>query len=106
MDSDNFVFVKGRIKELIIKGGENISPREIDDVLYQHPDVLEAAAFGDDCSHYGETVKAGVVLKNKDSVNEKDLIEHCSKILGKFKSPDNVYSVSYTHLTLPTKRIV
>ena len=91
MDSDNFVFVKGRIKELIIKGGENISPREIDDVLYQHPDVLEAAAFGDDCSHYGETVKAGVVLKNKDSVNEKDLIEHCSKILGKFKSPDNVY---------------
>ena len=91
MDSDNFVFVKGRIKELIIKGGENISPREIDDVLYQHPDVLEAAAYGDDCSHYGETVKAGVVLKNKDSVNEKDLIEHCSKILGKFKSPDNVY---------------
>ena len=91
MDSDNFVFVKGRIKELIIKGGENISPREIDDVLYQHPDILEAAAFGDDCSHYGETVKAGVVLKNKDSVSEKDLIEHCSKILGKFKSPDNIY---------------
>ena len=91
MDSDNFVFVKGRIKELIIKGGENISPREIDDVLYQHPDVLEAAAFGDDCSHYGETVKAGVVLKNKHSVNEKDLIEHCSKTLGKFKSPDNIY---------------
>ena len=91
MDSDNFVFVKGRIKELIIKGGENISPREIDDVLYQHPDILEAAAFGDDCTHYGETVKAGVVLKNKDSVSEKDLIEHCSKILGKFKSPDNIY---------------
>ncbi len=91
MDSDNFVFVKGRIKELIIKGGENISPREIDDVLYQHPDVLEAAAFGDHCSHYGETVKAGVVLKNKNSVNEKDLIEHCSKILGKFKSPDNIH---------------
>ena len=91
MDSDNFVFVKGRIKELIIKGGENISPREIDDVLYQHPDILEAAAFGDDCTHYGETVKAGVVLKNKDSVSEKDLIEHCSKILGEFKSPDNIY---------------
>ena len=91
MDHDNFVFVKGRIKELIIKGGENISPREIDDVLYQHPDVLEAAAFGDECSHYGETVKAGVVLKNKDSVTENDLINHCSKILGKFKSPEKIY---------------
>ena len=91
MDPDNFVFVKGRIKELIIKGGENISPREIDDVLYQHPEVLEAAAFGDDCSHYGETVKAGVVLKNKNSVTEIDLINHCSKILGKFKSPENIY---------------
>ena len=91
MDSENFVFVKGRIKELIIKGGENISPREIDDVLYQHPDVLEAAAFGDKCSHYGETVKAGVVLKNKDSVTEDDLINHCSKILGKFKSPESIF---------------
>ena len=91
MDPDNFVFVKGRIKELIIKGGENISPREIDDVLYQHPEVLEAAAFGDDCSHYGETVKAGVVLKNKNSVTEIDLINHCTKILGKFKSPENIY---------------
>ena len=91
MDSEDFVFVKGRIKELIIKGGENISPREIDDVLYQHPDVLEAAAFGDECSHYGETVKAGVVLKNKNSLTEKDLINHCSKILGKFKSPENIF---------------
>jgi acyl-CoA synthetase (AMP-forming)/AMP-acid ligase II len=91
MDSEDFVFVKGRIKELIIKGGENISPREIDDVLYQHPDILEAAAFGDECSHYGETVKAGVVLKNKDSVSENDLINHCSKILGKFKSPESIF---------------
>jgi acyl-CoA synthetase (AMP-forming)/AMP-acid ligase II len=91
MDSEDFVFVKGRIKELIIKGGENISPREIDDVLYQHSDVLEAAAFGDECSHYGETVKAGVVLKDKGSATEEDLINHCSKILGKFKSPENIF---------------
>ena len=53
MDEENYVFVKGRIKELIIKGGENISPREIDDVLYQHPAVLEAAAFAVKCKHYG-----------------------------------------------------
>ena len=91
MDQENFVFVKGRIKELIIKGGENISPREIDDVLYQHPEVIEAAAFGDKCNHYGETVKAGVVVRNKNLVTENELIDHCSKILGKFKSPENIF---------------
>jgi acyl-CoA synthetase (AMP-forming)/AMP-acid ligase II len=45
MDSDGYVFVTGRLKELIIKGGENIAPREIDEALYAHPDVIEAAAF-------------------------------------------------------------
>ncbi len=91
MDEDNFVFVRGRIKELIIKGGENISPREIDDVLYQHPNILEAAAFGVKCSHYGEKIEAGVVLKKEDDSTEKDLISHCINFLGKFKSPDKIY---------------
>ena len=91
MDEENFVFVRGRIKELIIKGGENISPREIDDVLYQHPNILEAAAFGVKCSHYGEKIEAGVVLKKEDDLTEKDLINHCINFLGKFKSPDKIY---------------
>ena len=91
MDDDNFVFVKGRIKELIIKGGENISPREIDDVLYQHPNVLEAAAFGIKCNHYGEKIEAGVVLKQRKKSTEDEIIKHCINYLGKFKSPDKVY---------------
>ena len=91
MDSENFVFVKGRIKELIIKGGENISPREIDDVLYQHPKILEAAAFSVECSHYGEKIEAGVVLKNKQIVTEEELLKHCISSLGKFKSPDKIH---------------
>ena len=91
MDKENYVFVKGRIKELIIKGGENISPREIDDVLYQHPNILEAAAFGVKCSHYGEKIEAGVVFKNKNLTTETELIEHCISFLGKFKSPDKIY---------------
>jgi acyl-CoA synthetase (AMP-forming)/AMP-acid ligase II len=45
MDEDGYVFVTGRLKELIIKGGENIAPREIDEVLYEHPDVVEAACI-------------------------------------------------------------
>ena len=86
--------VKGRIKELIIKGGENISPREIDDILYQHPAVLEAAAFATKCEHYGEKIEAGVVLKKNQNVTENDLIKHCENLIGKFKSPDKVYFFS------------
>ena len=91
MDDDNFVFVKGRLKELIIKGGENISPREIDDVLYQHPNVLEAAAFSVKCDHYGEKIEAGIVLKERKKSTEDEIIKHCNNYLGKFKSPDKVY---------------
>ncbi|MFL2884359.1 MAG: AMP-binding protein [Candidatus Pelagibacter sp.] len=91
MDDDNFVFVKGRIKELIIKGGENISPREIDDVLYQHPNVIEAAAFGVKCDHYGEKIGVGIVLKENKKSTEEEIIKHCNNHLGKFKSPDKVY---------------
>ena len=91
MDSEDYVFVRGRIKELIIKGGENISPREIDDVLYQYPDVIEAAAFSMPCSHYGEKIEAGVVVKNKMSLKSEDLILHCKKYLGDFKTPSKIH---------------
>ncbi len=91
MDEENYVFVQGRIKELIIKGGENISPREIDDVLYKHPSVIEAAAFAVPCSHYGEKIEAGVVLNNKKSFKEEDLIIHCKQFLGDFKSPSKIH---------------
>lgn len=91
MDTEDYVFVRGRIKELIIKGGENISPREIDDVLYQYPDVIEAAAFAMPCSHYGEKIEAGVVVKNKMLSKSEDLILHCRKYLGDFKSPNKIH---------------
>ena len=62
MDEDGFVFVTGRLKELIIKGGENIAPREIDEVLYKHPAVLDAAAVGIPDDTYGEEIMACVVV--------------------------------------------
>jgi len=91
MDSEDYVFVRGRIKELIIKGGENISPREIDDILYQYPEVIEAAAFAMPCSHYGEKIEAGVVVKNKMLLKSEDLILHCKKYLGDFKAPSKIH---------------
>ncbi|KIC18901.1 AMP-binding protein [Leisingera sp. ANG-Vp] len=91
IDADGYVFVTGRLKELIIKGGENIAPREIDEALYSHPDVIEAAAFGRPCKSYGETVEAAVKIRNGSSLTPLELIEICHSQLGKFKSPDEVH---------------
>ncbi|MFH1242277.1 MAG: AMP-binding protein, partial [Pseudomonadota bacterium] len=87
MDPDGFVFVTGRLKELIIKGGENIAPREIDEALYGHPAVLEAAAVGVPDPHYGEEIIACVALRPGHTVTEKELRDHCLLHLGKFKTP-------------------
>ncbi len=87
MDEDGFVFVTGRIKELIIKGGENIAPKEIDEVLYKHPAVLDAAAVGIPDDVYGEEIMACVTLKPGRKVSEQELQNHCLEELGKFKTP-------------------
>ncbi|MDB2324358.1 AMP-binding protein [Alphaproteobacteria bacterium] len=91
MDEDGFVFVTGRIKELIIKGGENIAPREVDEVLLEHDAVLEAAAFAVACNNYGQRVEAGVRLKPGRSASADELVAYCVARLGKFKSPDLVH---------------
>ena len=79
--------MRERIKELIIKGGENISPREIDEVLYKHDSVLDAAAVGIPDEIYGEEIMACVELKPECKLSEDELREHCLKHLGKFKTP-------------------
>jgi long-chain acyl-CoA synthetase len=91
MDQDGYVFVTGRIKELIIKGGENIAPREIDDVLYQFPGVLEAAAVGVLDSRYGEEVAACVVASPGNLIDVDALRAHCEKNLGTFKTPSKFH---------------
>ncbi|MEP2639658.1 AMP-binding protein [Roseobacter sp.] len=91
MDADGYVFITGRLKELIIKGGENIAPREIDDALYSHPDVIEAAAFALPCPHYGEKVEAGVVLTEGTDMDGASLVAHCIAKIGSFKAPDHVH---------------
>ena len=91
MDKEGYVYITGRLKELIIKGGENIAPREIDDALYSHPDVIEAAAFGRKCDRYGETVEAAVILSKESTVTEPQLRAICLDHVGVFKSPDRIH---------------
>jgi acyl-CoA synthetase (AMP-forming)/AMP-acid ligase II len=86
-DADGFFFVTGRIKELIIKGGENIAPREIDEALLAHPAVLEAAAVGIPDKHYGQEIMACVVLREGCSCGEDELRDFCIERLGPFKTP-------------------
>ncbi|MBI5719277.1 MAG: AMP-binding protein [Burkholderiales bacterium] len=89
-DADGFFFVTGRIKELIIKGGENIAPREIDEALLAHPAVLDAAAVGMPDPRYGQEILACVVLRAghaPDAATEAALRAHCAEKLGRYKTP-------------------
>ena len=87
VDEEGYYFVTGRLKELIIKGGENIAPREIDDVLYKHPAVMDAAAVGIPDAHYGQEILCAVVLKPGASASEAELRAFCEKELGRYKTP-------------------
>jgi long-chain acyl-CoA synthetase len=86
-DADGYYFVTGRLKELIIKGGENIAPREIDEALLAHPAVLEAAAVGIPDGAYGQEIMACVVLKPDAACSAEALREHCLRELGRYKTP-------------------
>ena len=89
-DSDGFYYIVDRKSDMIIRGGENIYPREIDEVLYQHPAVASAAAVGIPDDLYGEEVAAFVVLKNSTSVTAEDLITFCKERLADYKCPKTI----------------
>jgi acyl-coenzyme A synthetase/AMP-(fatty) acid ligase len=87
VDSEGYVFYTGRIKDLIIRGGVNISPMEITNRLMEHPDVKEAATIGIPDPIYGEEVASFIVPKPGCEMEEKDIISHCEKTLPDFKIP-------------------
>lgn len=87
MDEDGYFYVVDRKKDMIIAGGFNIYPREIEEVLYEHPDVVEVVAAGVPDPYRGETVKAYIVLKEGATVTEKELNEFARKSLAAYKAP-------------------
>lgn len=87
MDEDGYFYIVERKKDLIIAGGYKIYPREVEEVLYQHPAVKEAAAFGVPDAYRGETVKVVIVPRDGASLTAADIEAHCRKLLAVYKVP-------------------
>jgi len=90
MDEERYLYVVDRKKDMIVSGGENIYAKEVDDVLYKHPAVLEAATIGVPDEEWGESVKAVVVLKKGMTATEQEIIDFCKKHLASYKKPRSV----------------
>ena len=93
LDEDCYLHLTGRIKDIIIRGGENIAPHEVDEVLLRHPAVAAAVTFG--CAHptLGEEVAAAVVLHEPHGATEVALLKHCRELLAEYKCPKKIYLV-------------
>lgn len=87
MDEDGYFYIVDRIKDMIISGGYNVYPRDIDEVLFEHPDILEACCIGIPHPKRGEAVKAFVILKEGRTMTEKEVIDYCNGKLAKYKLP-------------------
>jgi len=87
MDEDGYIYIVDRKKDMIIAGGFNIYPREVDEVLYQHPKVAEGVTVGIPDPYRGETVKAYIVLKPGETATEQEIIDFCKTKLAPYKVP-------------------
>jgi long-chain acyl-CoA synthetase len=90
MDKDGYFYIVDRKKDMIIAGGYNIYPREIDEILFEHPKILEACAVGIPDPYRGETVKAFVVVKPGETMTEEEVIKYCQEKLARYKVPKTV----------------
>jgi acyl-CoA synthetase (AMP-forming)/AMP-acid ligase II len=93
LDEDAYLHLTGRLKDIIIRGGENVAPHEVDAVLLRHPAVAAAVTFG--CVHpkLGEEVAAAVVLRQDNGATEAELIKHCREALAEYKCPKQIHIV-------------
>ncbi|WDP89048.1 MAG: long-chain fatty acid--CoA ligase [Desulfobacter sp.] len=90
MDEDGYFYIVDRIKDMIISGGYNVYPRDIDEVLFEHSKILEACCIGIPHPKRGEAVKAFVILKEGETMTEKEVIDYCATKLAKYKLPVSV----------------
>jgi long-chain acyl-CoA synthetase len=90
MDDDGYVYIVDRKKDMIIAGGFNIYPRDVDEVLYEHPKIADAVTIGIPDPYRGETVKVFVVVKPGESLTQEEVIAHCRERLAAYKVPRHV----------------
>ncbi len=103
MDEDGYVQVTGRLKNMIIRGGENIYPREIEECLFSHPHVAEAAVFGVPDDYWGEEIAAWIKLHQDKDCSVKEIRNFCSTALSHFKVPRYIKFVSEFPMTVTGK---
>jgi long-chain acyl-CoA synthetase len=89
-DEDGYLYITDRKKDLIIRGGENIYPKEIENILHEHPQVMEAGVIGIPDPVYGESIKAFIVLKTAGAASKEDLFNFCKENLPTYKRPKSI----------------
>jgi len=94
MDEDGYIYLAGRSDDMIIRGGENISPEEVEDVLHSHPQVEEAAVIGIPDPEWGQEPRAVVALKKGEHATQDEIMEYCRSRLAGFKRPRSVIFVN------------
>ena len=103
MDDEGYVKIVGRSKDMIIRGGENVYPREIEEFLYTHDAISDAAVYGVPDPRYGEVVMVSVILREGASLTEDELREHCSGKIAHYKVPKHVVFVDEFPMTVTGK---
>ena len=90
VDERGYLFITDRIKDMIITGGANVYPREVEDAICRHPDVLEAAVVGIPDEEWGEKIVGFVAVKNGSTLSAGDVVEHCHSLLADYKRPRRI----------------
>ena len=103
MTDDGYIQIVGRIKDMIIRGGENISPREVEEFLYEFPEVLDAQVIGVPSERYGEEVMAWVRLRDGANLTEAQLVERCRGRIATYKIPRHWKFVDAFPMTISGK---
>jgi fatty-acyl-CoA synthase len=103
MDADGYVRITGRLKDMIIRGGENIYPAEIEEFLFTHPKIAQVAVFGVPDEYYGEEVMAWVQLHSGESASEQEIRDFCKDRIAHYKMPKHVWFVTEFPMTVTGK---
>jgi fatty-acyl-CoA synthase len=103
MDAEGYVRITGRLKNMVIRGGENIYPREIEDAIFEHPDVAEVAVFGVPDDYYGEELMAWIRLRKNTKLSEDELHQYLQDKIAHFKVPKYIWFVEEFPMTVTGK---